>query len=374
MSEVTRSHTLSLGIVGLPNAGKSSLFNALTKKSVPAQNYPFCTIDKNIGVVEIPDERLKKLSEFFNAEKVVSSVMTFVDIAGLVKGASKGEGLGNQFLSHIREVDVIVYVLRAFTSNEIVHVYNRVDPVDDFEIVQSELIFKDLEVVEKKLASVIRNSKSGVTNQLQLQIFVLEKIKVGLNEGIPVIDMIFTNEESKFVSELSLLTAKQRIFLLNCKEGLDEEKIEGWERKFMEISKDEKKQYIVRVDVKLLSDLAEMSSEELNEYVELLGSTPVTVEDVIMYAYKRLNLLTFYTGSKKECNAWTIESGADVKNAAGVIHTDLEKNFITADVVNVEQMINVGGWSRAKEEGLVKNHGKEYKVVDGDYIVILSNA
>lgn len=374
MSEVTRSHTLSLGIVGLPNAGKSSLFNALTKKSVPAENFPFCTIDKNIGVVEIPDERLRKLSEFFNAEKVVPSVMTFVDIAGLVKGASKGEGLGNQFLAHIKEVDVIVYVLRAFTSNEIVHVYNRVNPVEDFEIVQAELIFKDLEAVEKKLASVIRNSKSGITSESQLQISVLEKLKQGLNGGIPVIDMNFNDEEREFVRELWLLTAKQRLFLLNCKEGLDEEKIGEWEESLMQISKDEKKEYIVRVDVKLLADLAGMSDEEMNEYVELLGSKPVTVEDVIMYAYKRLNLLTFYTGSKKECNAWTIESGANVKSAAGVIHTDLSKNFITADVVNVDEMIEIGGWNRAKEEGLVKNHGKEYIVRDGDYIVILANA
>lgn len=374
MSEVTRSHTLSLGIVGLPNAGKSSLFNALTKKTVPAENFPFCTIDKNVGVVEIPDERLKRLSEFFNAEKIVPSVMTFVDIAGLVKGASKGEGLGNQFLAHIKEVDVIVYVLRAFTSDEIVHVYNRVNPVEDFEIVQAELILKDLEVVEKKFASVIRNSKSGVTSESQLQISVLEKLKRALNEGIPVIDMDFNNEEREFVRELWLLTAKQRLFLLNCKEGLDDEKIGEWEKSLMQISKDEKKEYIVRVDVKLLSDLAGMSEEEMNEYVELLGSKPVTVEDVIMYAYKRLNLLTFYTGSKKECNAWTIESGADVKSAAGVIHSDLSKNFITADVVNVDEMINVGGWNRAKEEGLVKNHGKEYVVRDGDYIVILANA
>ena len=374
MSEVTRSYTLSLGIVGLPNAGKSSFFNALTKKSVPAENFPFCTIDRNIGMVEIPDERLRKLSSFFNAEKIVPSVMTFVDIAGLVKGASKGEGLGNQFLSHIREVDVIVYVLRAFTSNEIVHVYNRVDPVDDFEIVQSELIFKDLEAVEKKLASVVRNSKSGITSESKLQISVLEKIKTALNEGVPVIDMVFNDEEKKFIRELWLLTAKQRLFLLNCKEGLDEEKIGEWENELVEISKDVKKEFIVRVDVKLLSDLAGMSDEELDEYVELLGSKPVTVEDVIIYAYKRLNLLTFYTGSKKECNAWTIESGANVKSAAGVIHTDLEKNFITADVVNVKEMIDIGGWVKAKEVGLVKNHGKEYIVRDGDYIVILANA
>lgn len=374
MDQVVRSHTLSLGIVGLPNAGKSSLFNALTKKSVPAENFPFCTIDKNVGVVEIPDERLKKLSDFFSAEKIVPSVMTFVDIAGLVKGASKGEGLGNQFLSHIREVDVIIYVLRAFSSGEIVHVYNRVDPVDDFEIVQSELIFKDLEVVEKKLASVIRNSKSGISTEAQMQISVLERILKGLNEGTPVIDMSFTDEEKLFVIDLCLLTSKQRLFLLNCKEGLEEEKIGEWEKQLMDLSGDSNGDFIVRVDIKLLSDLANMSEEELNEYIELLGSKPATVEDIIKYAYKRLNLLTFYTGSKKECNAWTIESGANVKSTAGVIHTDLANNFITADVVNVDEMIDIGGWNRAKEEGLVKNHGKEYVVRDGDYIVILANA
>lgn len=375
MKEVTRSHTLSLGIVGLPNAGKSSLFNALTKKGVPAENYPFTTIDKNVGVVEIPDSRLDRLSSFFNAQKVVPSVMTFVDIAGLVKGASKGEGLGNQFLAHIREVDVIVYVLRAFSSSEIVHVYNRVDPVDDFEIVQSELIFKDLEVVEKKLASVIRNSKSGATAEAQLEISVLERILKGLNEGIPVIDMEFNTEEEKdIVYDLFLLTSKQRLFLLNCKEGMDEEKIVEWESKFAELSNDPEKKYILRADVKLLSDLAGMDTEELDEYVELLGKKPVTVEDVLIKAYSRLNLLTFYTGSEKECNAWSIESGADVKSAAGVIHTDLAKNFITADVVNVDELIAVGGWVNAKEKGLIKNHGKEYIVKDGDYIIILANA
>lgn len=374
MSEVVRSHTLSLGIVGLPNAGKSSLFNALTKKAVPAENFPFCTIDKNVGVVQIPDERLDRLSNFFNAQKVVPSVMTFVDIAGLVKGASKGEGLGNQFLSHIREVDVIVYVLRAFSSGEIVHVYNRVNPVEDFEIVQSELILKDIDVVEKKLLSVRRDSKSGISSEAKMQIDVLERVLKLLNEGIPVIDISFTDEEYSFIYSLWLLTAKKRLFVLNCKEGLDEESISKWEEQLMEISNDSSKEYIVRADVKLLSDLAGMNKDEFSEYVELLGSAPVTVEDIIMYAYKRLNLLTFYTGSAKECNSWTIESGASVKDAAGVIHSDLAKNFITADVVNVDDMIEVGGWSRAKEEGLVKNHGKEYIVRDGDYIVILANS
>lgn len=374
MNNVIRSHTLSLGIVGLPNAGKSSLFNALTKKAVPAENYPFTTIDKNVGVVEIPDTRLEKLSSFFNAQKIVPSVMTFVDIAGLVKGASKGEGLGNQFLAHIREVDVIVYVLRAFSSGEIVHVYNRVDPVDDFEIVQSELIFKDLEVVEKKLASTIRNARSGATPEIQLEINVLEKIQKGLNEGIPVIDMKFTKEENGIVYDLFLLTSKQRVFILNCKEGMQEDRLEEWENRLAEISGDSEKRYILRADIKLLSDLANMNDEELNEYIELLGKKPVTVEDVIMHTYDRLNLITFYTGSEKECNAWSIEKGADIKSAAGVIHTDLAKNFITADVVNVDSMIDVGGWVNAKEQGIVKNHGKEYIVNDGDYIIILANA
>jgi len=373
MESVTRSHTLSLGIVGLPNSGKSTLFNALTKKSVPAQNYPFCTIDKNVGVVEIPDKRLERMASFFKAQKVVPSAMTFVDIAGLVKGASKGEGLGNQFLSHIREVDVILYVLRAFKSEEIVHVYNRVDPVDDFEIVQSELIIKDLESVEKRYDTVKRNSRPGVTDEMQLELDTLQIVLKGLNEGIPAIDIKLTDEQRNILRELWLLTNKQRVFILNCKEGLEEEKMEEWKKQLGEISTDPNHTYILEVDVKLLSDLASMEEEELNEYIELLGKQPITVEDVIMSAYHRLNLITFYTGSEKECNAWSIESGANIKSAASVIHTDLGKNFITADVVNVDEMIDIGGWNRAKEEGLIRNHGKGYIVKDGEYIVILAN-
>jgi len=373
MEGVTRSHSLSLGIVGLPNSGKSTLFNALTKKSVPAENYPFCTIDKNIGVVQIPDERLEKMSEFFKAEKIVPSAMTFVDIAGLVKGASKGEGLGNQFLSHIREVDVIIYVLRAFESESVTHVYNRVDPIDDFEIVQSELIIKDIEVVEKRFDTVKRNSRSGITESIGLELKTLEGVLKGLNEGKPVIDMNFNQEEKEILKDLWLLTNKQRVFILNSKEGLEEKRIGEWKNRLGEISDDISNEYVLEVDVKLLSDLANMKEDELNEYIELLGKKPTTVEDVIKKAYERLNLITFYTGSQKECNAWSIEKGADAKSAASVIHTDLGKNFITADVVNVDALIDIGGWVNAKEKGLIKNHGKEYIVNDGDYIVILAN-
>ncbi|MCD4756296.1 redox-regulated ATPase YchF [bacterium] len=363
---ITKSHTLSIGIVGLPNAGKSTIFNALTKKSVPAENFPFCTIDKNVGVIQIPDVRLDRMSEFFKAQKVVPSAMTFVDIAGLVKGASQGEGLGNQFLSHIREVDVIMYVLRAFPSTEIVHVYDRVDPVEDFEIVQSELILKDMEVVEKKMVGVGKMARIG-KEEAVVESRVLERILEGLSKGVPVIDMEFSEDESDIVHELFLLTSKPRMFVLNCKEGVAQEDLERWESGLKEFVGG-KKEYILRVDVKLIG-----GGEDMEEYKELLGYSPSSVDDVIDIAYKRLNLLTFYTGSEKECNAWTIQRGATVKESAGVIHTDLEKGFITADVVNVDDLLKVGGWSSAKEKGLVKNVGREYVTEDGDYVVILAN-
>jgi len=363
---ITKSHTLSVGIVGLPNSGKSTIFNALTKKSVPAENFPFCTIDKNVGVIEIPDERLDKLSTFFNTQKRVPSAMTFVDIAGLVKGASEGEGLGNQFLSHIREVDVIMYILRAFPSTKIVHVYDRVDPIDDFEIVQSELILKDMESVEKRLKNVKKMARIGKENSLDESI-LLEKVLEELDKGVPVIDMKLTEAELILIHELWLLTAKPRMFVLNCKEGIAEEDLKRWEKGLRKHVKGDDK-YILRVDVKLIGEM-----ENVSEYEELLGYHPSTVNDVIDITYSRLNLLTFYTGSSKECNAWSIQNGATVKEAAGVIHTDLEKGFVTADVINVLDMIKVGGWNGAKEKGLVKNVGKDYITKDGDYIVILAN-
>jgi hypothetical protein len=363
---ITKSHALSVGIVGLPNVGKSTIFNALTAKSVPTENFPFCTIDKNIGIIEIPDKRLDQLSQFFKTQKRVPSAMTFVDIAGLVKGASEGEGLGNQFLSHIREVDVVMYILRAFPSKEIVHVYDRVDPVEDFEIVQSELILKDMESVEKRIESVRKLARAG-KEDAQEELKVLEKILGNLNKGIPVVDMDLKDREREIVKDLWLLTSKPRMFVLNIKEGVAEEELKKWEEQLAKIIGDEK-EYILRVDVKLIGEM-----EDAKEYEELLGYHPNTIEDVIRMAYKRLNLITFYTGSEKECNSWSIQQGASVKEAAGIIHSDLEKGFVTADVVNVQDMIEVGGWVVAKEKGMVKNHGKDYTVKDGDYIVILAN-
>ena len=364
---VKQSHSFSLGIVGLPNVGKSTIFNALTEMSVPAENFPFCTIDKNVGIVEVPDERLDRLSQHFNAEKTVPSAMKFVDIAGLVKGASKGEGLGNQFLSHIREVDVIMYVLRAFQSEKITHVYDRINPLEDFDIVQSELILKDIDSIEKKLVNVQKMGRIGMKDA-QKEKEVLEKILSKLDEGIPVIDMSLYNEEEAIVHDLWLLTNKKRMFVLNTKAGLEEEAVNQWKEELEEITGD----IVLTVDIKLLSDMVDMSKEETGEYISMLDEIPATMEDVVKSAFETLDLITFYTGSQKECNAWSVVKGSTAKEAAGAIHSDLEKGFITADVVNVEDMLRVGGWVSAKEKGLVKNHGKEYVVKDGDYIIVLS--
>lgn len=370
---VVRSHSLSIGIVGLPNAGKSSLFNSLTKNLVPAENFPFTTIDKNVGVVVVPDNRLESLNTFFNAKKKVSSAITFVDIAGLVKGASKGEGLGNQFLSHIREVDVILYVIRAFKSENIVHVYNRVDPKEDLAIVQSELILKDIETVEKKLGELKKNSRSGLTPELSLSIGVLEKAMEWMGDGKMIVNMQMSDDEKEYMNDLWLLSNKQGMYLLNIREGMDSGDREVWLKGFLESLPVSDKDYVIEGDVKMIGELSDMGLEERGEYMSMLDSKPVLIEDIITTAYKRLNLITFYTGSEKEVNAWTIEAGASAKEAAGVIHTDLSKGFITAEVVNVDKMLEVGGWVKAKEVGIVKNVGKEYVVQDGDYMIVFSN-
>lgn len=368
---VIRSHSLSIGIVGLPNAGKSTLFNSLTKNSVPAENFPFCTIDQNVGVVEVPDPRLDKLADYYKAEKTVHSAITVVDIAGLVKGASEGEGLGNQFLAHIREVDAIMYVLRGFTSQTVTHVYERIDPWEDFQIVQTELILKDIESVNKKFAEITKRTRTPTDRVLLDTRDLLEKVLKKLGEGVPVLEMGLSDAESELIYDLWLLSAKPRIFIINVREGTDDTHQNQVISEFKEKMNSE--DILLPVDVKLLGEISDMSGDELEEFLSMLEQKPTGVKEIIDSAYARLHLMTFYTGSQKECNAWSIVQGATTKEAAGAIHTDLAEGFITADIVNVEKMIDVGGYIKAKEQGLVKNHGKEHLMEDGDYMIVYSH-
>lgn len=369
---VKRSHNLSIGIVGLPNSGKSTIFNALTRSGVPADNYPFCTIDKNVGVVKIPDPRLKKLSEFLKSENVVPSAMTFVDIAGLVKGASKGEGLGNKFLSHIREADAIMYTLRAFHGEDIAHVYERISPADDLKIVRSELILKDIATVERKLDELKSNSKSGMTDELELKIDTLEKIMAGLSDEKPAYSIKVKDEAEGFLRDLWLLTNKPAFYALNIKGGIKEPQLENWINELKETVPEDEKDFVILVDCKMESDFTDLEEDEKNELSAMVDNYQ-SIDDIIEMAYERLNLLTFYTGNEKEANSWTIEKGATIKEAAGVIHSDLEDNFVAAEVINVDELVDAGGWAQVREKGLIRSEGKGYVVRDGDYINILAN-
>lgn len=369
---VTRSHSLSIGIVGLPNSGKSTIFNVLTKSAVPAESYPFCTIDKNVGVVKIPDRRLDKMSEFFKAQKIVPSAITFVDIAGLVKGASKGEGLGNQFLSHIREVSLIMYVLRGFKSDKVTHVYDQINPAEDLKIVRSELILKDIDTVERKQNEVQGKAKTGMSDEVKFQLGALKKLMMAFDAGRPAYVAGLTKEEKEFVRDLWLLTDKPAIYLVNIKGGVEEKDMKAWMSELEKEIPAEEKDFVVQVDCKMESELEGLSLDERKDILSLVDGYQ-GVDEIIMKAYKRLELLTFYTGSEKECNAWTIGRGATVQEAAGVIHTDLADTFVVAEVINVDKLVDVGGWVKAREAGLIRTEGKGYLIQDGDYINVLTN-
>jgi len=367
-----RSHNLSIGIVGLPNSGKSTIFNALTKSAIPAENYPFCTIDKNIGVVKLSDPRLDRLAALLNPQKIVPSALTFVDIAGLVEGASKGEGLGNQFLGHIREVSACMYVIRAFQSEAITHVYDRVSPADDLKIVRSELILKDIETVERKLHDVMSRSKAGATGDIAAHTNMLEKVLAGLNDEIPAISVELSEEEREVLGDLWLLTDKPPLYVLNIKGGADEEQVSTWKEEVKSCIDVKDAEFIVPVDCKMEVELDGLSKEERAE-LQAMVSQYQGVENLIEIARKRLNLVTFYTGNEKEANAWTIQKGATIKEAAGVIHTSLESGFVAAEIIAFEDLISSGGWLQARVAGVMKNVGKDYIVADGDCVNILAH-
>ncbi|MGC9048717.1 MAG: redox-regulated ATPase YchF [Patescibacteria group bacterium] len=347
--------SFSIGIVGLPNVGKSTLFKALTKKQVDIANFPFTTIKPNVGLVKVPDERLDKLAEVLKPKEVILTYIEFVDIAGLVKGAHLGEGLGNQFLSHIRKVEAIAEVIRDFQNPNVIHVAGKVDPKSDREVVDLELIFADLKTVEKRLEDIRPKAKSGDKEAKKL-LEILEKIKENLNKGQPVREMELNSDEKILIHHLNLLTIKPIIYIFN----IDEEKLTN------QTNSQEKNQ--IKICAKLESELADLPEEETKKYLKEYGLKHSGLDELILVSYRLLNLITFFTCQNQILQAWTVPQGTKAPQAAGKIHTDFEKNFIRAEVINWQDLIKSGSEQIAREKGLLKIEGKEYVIQDGDVI------
>ena len=364
---------MKLGIVGLPNVGKSTLFNSLTKAGAESANYPFCTIDPNVGVVMVPDERLKLLADLYHSAKVTPAVIEFVDIAGLVKGASKGEGLGNQFLANIREVDAVVHVVRCFEDPNVIHVDGSVDPVRDIETINLELIFSDIEILERRIAKTVRGARNDKTLAKELEL--LNRLKEHLEAGnLAITYQADDEDEQKWLAEYNLLTAKPVIFAANVSEDdlADDGASNQYVQEVREHAKEQHSEVFV-ICAQIEQEIAELEEDEKKMFLEDLGLSESGLEKLIKASYRLLGLISYLTAGETETRAWTIKLGTKAPQAAGKIHSDFERGFIRAEVVNYKDLLECGSLAAAKDKGLVGLEGKDYVVKDGDVILFRFN-